>query len=80
MDRLRPNHDNMRIPDFFGLKALQQEPIGPATLHSLSERPSRKVSLYDLLIRLAFGPPDVHDKVQTLLLRAATRLGPPDGD
>jgi hypothetical protein len=80
MDRLRPNHDNMKIPDFFGLKALQQEPIGPATLHSLSERPSRKVSLYDLLIRLAFGPPDVHDKVQTLLLRAATRLGPPDKD
>lgn len=80
IDRLRPNHDNMKIPDFFGLKALQQEPIGLATLHSLSERPSRKISLYDLLIRLAFGPPDVHDKVQTLLMRAATRLGPPDQD
>jgi hypothetical protein len=27
MDRLRPHHDNMRFPDFFGLEALQQEPI-----------------------------------------------------
>ena len=80
MDRLRPSHDNTKFPDFFGLKELQHEPLGPATLHSLSERQSRKVSLYDVLSRLAFGPPDLRDNVRALLLRAVARLGPPDKD
>ncbi len=80
MDRLRPNHDSMKIPDFFGLKELQQEPIGQATLQSLKGRNSRKVSLYDLLCRLPFGPTDVIDKVRALLLCAVSRLGPPDKD
>jgi hypothetical protein len=80
MDRLRPNHDNREFPDFFGLKELQQEPIGQATLQSLKGRNSRKVSLYDLLSQLPFGPTDVVDKVRTLLLRAVSRLGPPDRD
>ena len=78
MDRLRPNHDNFEFPDLFGLKELQQEPIGPATLESLKGRISRKVSLYDLLCRLPFGPADVNDKVRSLLLRAVHRLGSPD--
>jgi hypothetical protein len=80
MDRLRPNHDNLEFPDFFGLKGLQQEPIGPATLESLKGRNSRKVSLYDLLCRLPFGPADASDKVRALLLRAVSRLGSPDTD
>jgi hypothetical protein len=80
MDRLRPSHDNMKFPDLFGLKELQHEPLGPATLESLKGRISRKVSLYDLLCRLPFGPADVNDKVRALLLRAVSRLGPPDKD
>jgi hypothetical protein len=55
MDRLRPNRDNLEFPDFFGLKELQQEPIGQATLESLKGRNSRNVSLYDLLCRLPFA-------------------------
>jgi hypothetical protein len=80
MDRLRPKHDNLQFPDFFGLKGLQQEPIGQATLESLKGRHSRKVSLYDLLWRLTFAPTDVVDKLRALLSRAVSRLGPPDKD
>ncbi len=79
MDRLRPTHDTMEIPDFFGLKALQQEPVGPATLSSLKVRNSRKISLYDVLCRMTFGPSDAVENVRALLKRATTRLGPPDG-
>ena len=64
MDRLRPSHDNMKFPDLFGLKELQHEPLGPATLESLKGRISRKVSLYDLLCRLPFGPADVNDECE----------------
>ena len=78
MDRLRPTHDNMQIPDFFGLKALQREPVGPATLDSLKVRNSRKMSLYDVLCRMTFGPTDTVEQVRALLMRAATRLGAPD--
>lgn len=77
MDRLRPTHDNMQIPDFFGLKALQQEPVGPATLDSLKARNSRRISLYDVLCRLTFGPTETVEKVRALLMRAALRLGAP---
>jgi hypothetical protein len=80
MDRLRPHHDNMRIPDFFGMEALQQEPAGPATVGSLKGRPSRRFSLYDVLCRLTFAPADVVDRVRALLLRSAGRLGPPGAD
>ena len=78
MDRIRPTHDNMEIPDFFGLKALQEEPVGPATLDSLKARNSRKISLYDVLCRMTFGPTDTVEKVRALLMRAAARLGAPD--
>ncbi|MGB0122539.1 MAG: hypothetical protein WBP63_03830 [Silvibacterium sp.] len=78
MDRLRPTHDNMQIPDFFGLKALQQEPVGPATLDSLKARNSRRISLYDVLCRLTFGPTETVEKVRALLMRAGARLGAPD--
>jgi hypothetical protein len=78
MDRLRPTHDNMEIPDFFGLKALQQEPVGLATLDSLKTRNSRRISLYDVLFRMAFGPSDTVEKVRALLIRAVSRLGTPD--
>lgn len=78
MDRLRPTHDNMQIPDFFGLKALQHEPAGPATLDNLKTRNSRRISLYDVLCRLTFGPTETVEKMRALLMRAATRLGAPD--
>ncbi len=78
MDRLRPTHDNMKIPDFLGLGALQREPIGSATLDSLKVRNSRRISLYDVLFRMAFGPKDVVEKARGLLIRAISRLGSPD--
>lgn len=78
MDRLRPTHDNVEIPDFFGLKALQREPVGLATLDSLKARNSRKINLYNVLCRMTFGPSDTVEKVRALLMRAVTRLGAPD--
>ena len=78
MDRLRPTHDNIEIPDFFGLKALQKEPVGPATINSLKVRNSRKISLYDVLCRMTFGPTDTVEKLRAFLVRAATRLGAPE--
>lgn len=74
----RPGRENIEFPDFFGLKALQKEPAGLATLASLQKRDSRKVSLYDLLKEFTFGPSDTNDKVRELLSRAAQRLGPPN--
>jgi hypothetical protein len=72
---VRPTHDTVEIPDFFGLKALQREPVGPATLDSLKARNSRKISLYDVLCRMTFGPTDTVERVRALLMRAVTRLG-----
>ena len=77
LDRLRPVHDNLKFPDLLGLKGLQQEPMGRATLDSLSQRNSRRMSLYDVLCRLPFGPADVREKARAIVLRAVERLGPP---
>ena len=74
----RPARENIDFPDIFGLKALQKEPIGLATLQSLKGRASRRVSLYDLLKEFTFGPTDANGKVRALLSRAVQRLGPPE--
>jgi hypothetical protein len=73
----RPGHENVEFPDIFGLKDLQKEPNGLATLDSLRQRSSRKVSLYDLLTQVTFGPNDKRRVVHTLLDDASKRLGQP---
>ena len=74
----RPGRENLEFPDYFGLKDLQKEPVGLATLASLTQRVSRKASLYDLLPQIAFGPPDRRESVEDLLRRASARLGQPE--
>jgi hypothetical protein len=74
----RPGRENVDFPDYFGLKDLQKEPAGPATLESLKQKTSRKASLYNLLPQIAFGPPERRERVQTLLQSASDRLGKPE--
>ena len=49
IDRQRHLHDNFEYPDFFGLNALQKEPVGAASIENLKKRASRKLTLDQLL-------------------------------
>ena len=77
LDRQRVVADNMEIPDIFGLKGLQKEPIGLSSINSLKTRPSRRSTLDQLLdfyAREKFG--EHRTILADLLRRAASRLGP----
>ena len=51
-------------PDFFGLKALQKEPVGPVSVEKLKKRASRQYSLKDLLGQYAvFGPVELRERI-----------------
>lgn len=78
LDRQRVVHDELEIPDLFGLKALQKEPAGAASLAILKARPSRSRSLDYFLGSYAIGgSAENRDALAGLLRRAALRLGPP---
>ncbi len=78
IDRHRTVNDGVEIPDLFGLKALQKEPVGAASLASLKARPSRRWMLDQLLGLYALdGSVENRDELTELLRRAAARLGPP---
>ncbi|MDP1947074.1 MAG: ATP-binding protein [Nitrospirota bacterium] len=79
LDRERQLRDNVEYPDLFGLRALEKEPVGVVSLDSLKKRPSRRASLEALLNKYAVGrPEELREALNTLLRRAAERLGPPD--
>ncbi len=79
LDRERQLHDGFEYPDFFGLKALQKEPSGTASLADLMKRPSRKVSLeYPLGNIAVHGPAATRKQLAELLRQVAERLGPPE--
>lgn len=81
IDRQRQINDQMQFPDIFGVKQLQKEPAGTATLDSLKKRPSRRLALDDLLAHYAFvQPPEIRRKLELLLRQASERLGPPDSE
>jgi hypothetical protein len=78
-DRERQVYDNFQYPDFFGLRALQKEPVSAVSLESLKRRPSRQHILEELLGQYAiYGPVDLRETLTALLHQAAARLGPPD--
>jgi hypothetical protein len=78
LDRQRVVGDNVQIPDIFGLKEAQREPPGLISLESLKSRPSRRLTLYQLLDSYAMEECSADRPVLTGLLQgAATRLGPP---
>src|ERR1017187_5237083 len=77
-DLQRPGPDNIELPDYFGLKALQKEPVGLASIESLKARPSRRISLDHLLGE--YAREDFKEQraiLAGLLSAAAKRLGPP---
>ena len=78
LEMTRDRHDNIVIPDLLGLKEIQKEPIGRATLESLKQRTSRQTNLYKVLSQYTFGPKETNLKLRSLLVRAAERLGPPE--
>lgn len=79
IDRQRAVYDNIEYPDILGLKALQKEPVGGATLENLKKHASRRLTLDQALGQYAvFGPTELRETLTTLLRRAAARLGLPD--
>ena len=79
LDRQRMVHDNIKIPDIFGIESLQREPIGAARLESLKGRASRHSALDQFLVPYALDEnTENRDLLTELLRRAASRLGPPN--
>lgn len=78
LDHDRPIHDQFELPDFFGLKALQSEPSGPTSTADLKRRPSRRVTLDEVIGNYThLVLPEQRAKLIALLQQAATRLGAP---
>ncbi|MBZ5565002.1 MAG: ATP-binding protein [Acidobacteriia bacterium] len=78
LDRQRVVSDNIQMPDIFGLKEVEREPAGLVSLESLKTRPSRHLTLDQLLDFYAMEEFSADRPVLTGLLQgAAARLGPP---
>ena len=78
LDRQRTGGDNIEVPDIFGLKHLQKEPVGLSSIESLKARPSRRLTLDQLLD--FYAREEFSEQCKTLdelLVRAEARLGPP---
>jgi hypothetical protein len=77
LDRERQTYDQMGDSDLLGLRGLQREPPGAATLDSLRRRRSRQNALENLLGNYAFTEhvPD-RERLRELLTRELQRLGP----
>jgi len=81
LDRQRVVHDNIEVPDIFGLRGLTKEPIGAATLDNLKARASRRYSLEQFLSTFALDDsPEGRDVLASLLRRAEARLGQPNSE
>lgn len=79
LDRTRQGHDQIELPDLFGPKSLEKEPVGSATRNSLKQRPSRRVPLERLVgFYGVFGPEKLRAKLEQLLQVASERLGVPE--
>ncbi|SAK40134.1 hypothetical protein [Caballeronia ptereochthonis] len=77
LDHTRQVHDQLESPDFFGLKAMQTEPLGMVSAAELNNRLSRRVTLDGLIGSCALSTdPEQLQKLTGLLRDAADRLGP----
>lgn len=80
-DRARQTRERTEVPDIFGLKEIQREPTGPVTAKSLSQRPSRDTTLYELLKFYTFDEDSgQRDRVVALLREAMAKLPAPQLD
>lgn len=81
LDQDRLVHDQLEIPDYFGLKALHAEPRGNVSAADLKKRPSRRINLDGLIGNFALSSePEQLKKLTGLLRNAAMRLGPIQAD
>jgi hypothetical protein len=84
MDRHRIALDMLEIPDPFGIKEIQQEPMGLVSLQELATRPSRSRLLDQILDDpsnyLDHVPNEALDELRRLLEAAASRVGAPQED
>lgn len=81
IDRERWGHDIVPFPDILGVRELEREPRGLATLDSLKTRPSRRTTLDELLPNYVVDTPeDVRERLAALLRDALVRLGPYEDD
>lgn len=79
LDHQRVVGDNMKVPDIFGLNELQREPAGPVSIECLKGRPSRRLTLDQLLDFYARDEYSAdRPALKDLLERAAARLEPPE--
>ena len=77
-DLQRPGIDSVELPDYFGFKALQKEPVGLVSIEGLKARPSRRISLDHLLDEYTNEEfKEQRAVLAGLLAAAAKRLGPP---
>lgn len=79
IERQRLAHDQMPDIDLLGWGDFgPREPFGPVKLSDLTARPSRRISLENLLPAFAFGSKDESfDRLRQLQKRAVERLGAP---
>ncbi len=78
LDRQRTAADNIEFPDIFGFKGLQKEPVGLASTDSLKARPSRRITLDQLLGYYAQEEfTEQRATLAELLRLASEKLGPP---
>lgn len=81
LDHARKVHDQVGMPDFFGLGALRGEPRGVVTSADLKLRKSRQITLDELLGNFLFlAPSQMLTTLTTLMKDAAARLGKPAAD
>lgn len=78
LDRERGASEGMEMPDLFGLREIQREPVGLISLKALNERPSRGTTLYEKLKFYTHHDNQEHrDRVVALLRGAMERLPEP---
>ena len=75
LDRTRQMHDQMQVPDLFGLSAIEREPRGGSSKAALRERPSRSMPLEHLVGIYAYASEALREKLRALLEAAVQRLG-----
>ena len=85
MDRERYAHDSLdlrgtgTLTKYFEFGGPTKEPAGAATLQSLRQRPSRRISLDAIIGQYAIGgPSETRAQLQHHLERAVERVGAPD--
>lgn len=80
-DRERQTREGIEMPDLFGLREIQREPVGPVSLKALNERPSRGTTLYETLKFYTHDENQEHrDRVVALLREAMERLPEPGSE